>query len=86
MSTGFGRGAQDDDGPGGDGGDGGVTIVSSFVIVPVAWARPSVAPDGLLSVTMNVSPDSSVVSPQTATSIVLDVCPGAIVSVLFAAT
>src|SRR5512135_2557798 len=55
----------------------GVGATSSFVIVPVPCARDNVAPTGLLSVTVNVSFDSTTVSPLTATEIVFDVWPGA---------
>ena len=59
----------------------GSAAVSSFVIVPVAVARAIVAPEGLDSVTVNVSLGSTVVSPFTTTAIVFVVCPAVKVSV-----
>src|SRR2546425_6831357 len=49
---------------------------SSFTIVPVACASAMVALRGLLSVTVNVSFGSIVVSPLTVTVIVAVVVPG----------
>ena len=54
---------------------------SSFVIVPVARSRVSVAPVAADSVTANVSSGSSLVSPITCTEIVFAVSPGENVNV-----
>ena len=56
---------------------GATTATSSLVIVPVAVAVPSVAPEGADSVTVNVSSCSTVVSPVTAMLMVLEVSPAA---------
>ena len=58
-----------------------VGAVSSLVIVPVADAVPRVAPDGLVSETVNVSFGSTTASPATATLTVCEVTPGANVRV-----
>ena len=50
-------------------------------IVPVAVAVPSVAPDGLDKVTVNVSSASTAVSPVTFTATVCEVTPAANVTV-----
>ena len=60
---------------------GATTTASSLVMVPVAVAVPSLAPEGAESVTVNVSSGSTVASPVTATLIVLDVSPAANVKV-----
>jgi len=54
---------------------------SSSTIVPVAVPSSSVAPPGLLSVTVNVSSGSSVSSSVVCTSMVFRVSPGSNVSV-----
>ena len=50
-------------------------------MVPVAVVRDSLAPDGFDSVTVNVSSDSTAVSPITPTLTVWEVCPAAKVTV-----
>ena len=52
-------------------------VMSSVRMVPIAAARASVAPDGLDSVTVNVSIGSTAVSPMTATLTVCETTPGA---------
>ena len=54
---------------------------SSLVIVPVAVARPMVAPDGFDSVRVKVSVGSTAVSPWTAMVMTWDTCPAANVTV-----
>ena len=58
---------------------------SSSVVEPVAAAVPSVAATGAESVTVNVSPGSTSVSPATSTMTDFAVSPGANVSVPAAA-
>ena len=55
--------------------------VSSLLMVPVACVRASVAPDGALKATRNVSSDSTAVSPLTGTATVVVVEPTANVAV-----
>ena len=54
-----------------------VTAPSSSVMVPVPLPSSMVAPAGLLSVTVNVSVCSSVVSSTVGTAMIFDASPGA---------
>ena len=63
----------------------GGAVVSSLVMVPVATARVSVAPEESDNVTLNVSFGSTAVSPMMSTCTVCAVTPGSKVSVPVAA-
>ena len=63
----------------------GAVTPSSLVMVPVALAWASVAPVGLVRVTVKVSLGSTTVSPRTLTATVWEVVPAAKVRVPVAA-
>ena len=58
-----------------------MTVTAVLVMVPVAVAVVRVAPEGLDSVTVNVSLASTAVSARTGTLICWEVTPGAKVRV-----